>query len=193
MRRGLTLALLAAGLMVGGMGPARAAYGLDQLMGDLAAQKGGRARFVETWHMALLDKPLQSSGQLVYSPPDRLEKRTLRPKPETLILDKDTVSLERDQRKFTLHLSSRPEAEAFVNSIRSTLTGNRKLLERSYQLELSGESQAWVLTLLPTDPAIASLLERIKISGNRGQVRHIEYQQPGGDRSEMSIEPIATP
>ncbi len=172
---------------------AHAAYNIEQLMVELASQKGGKARFVEKRHVALLDKPVQASGEMVYSPPDRLEKRTYLPKPETMVLDKNLLSLERDNRKFTIHLSNRPEAEAFVDSIRSTLSGNRRSLEQSYTLSLQGESQRWVLTLVPTDPAIASLLKRIIFTGSKNQVRHIEYLQADGDRSEISIDPIVHP
>ena len=149
------VALLGLGLSTG----AHAAYSIEQLMTDLASHKGGRARFVEKRHMALLDKPVQASGEMVYSPPDRLEKRTLLPKPETLVLDKDMLSMERDKRKLTINLASRPEALAFVDSIRSTLSGNRKSLEQNYTLNLQGESSQWVLTLVPSEPAIAALLE----------------------------------
>lgn len=186
MMRRFAVVLLGLGLVTG----AQAAYDIGQLMSDLATQKGGRARFVEKRHVALLDKPVQASGEMIYSPPDRLEKRTLLPRPETMVLDKDMLSLERDKRKFTIHLNNRPEAEAFVDSIRSTLSGNRKALEQNYALTLEGESQRWVLTLVPSDPVIAALLRRITVSGSKNQVRHIEYLQADGDRSEISIEPI---
>ena len=186
MMRRIAVALLGLGLWTG----AQAAYDIDQLMSDLATQKGGRARFVEKRHVALLDKPVQASGEMVFSPPDRLEKRTLLPKPETMVLDKDTLSLERDKRKFTIHLSNRPEAQAFVESIRSTLSGNRKALEQDYALKLEGESQRWVLTLLPSDQKIASLVQRITVSGSKNQVRVIEYLQADGDRSVLNIDPV---
>ena len=186
MMRRIAVALLGLGLLTG----AQAAYDIDQLMSDLATQKGGRARFVEKRHLAMLDKPVQASGEMVFMPPDRLEKRTLLPKPETMVLDKDTLSLERDKRKFTIHLNNRPEAQAFVESIRSTLSGNRKVLEQDYALTLEGESQRWVLTLVPRDESILALLKRITVTGSRNQVRHIEYLQADGDRSEISIEPI---
>jgi outer membrane lipoprotein-sorting protein len=189
MMRSLVLALLSLGLCTG----AQASFDLDQLMGDLATHKGGRARFVEKRHLALLDRPVQASGEMVFSPPDRLEKRTLLPKPETLVLDKNTLSVERDKRKFTIHLSSRPEAQAFVESIRSTLSGNRRALEEDYTLKLEGESQRWVLTLLPKDESLLMLLKRVTVSGSNNQVRHIEYLQADGDRSEISIEPIESP
>lgn len=187
--RAVLLALAGLGVMT----VAQAAYNIEQLMTDLASHQGGRARFVEKRHMALLDKPVQASGEMVYSPPDRLEKRTLLPKPETLVLDKDMLSMERDKRKLTINLASRPEALAFVDSIRSTLSGNRRALEQNYTLSLQGESSQWVLTLVPSEPAIAALLQRITVSGGKRQVRHIEYLQVDGDRSEISIDPIETP
>ena len=172
---------------------AHATYGIDQLMSDLAGQKGGKARFVEKRHVAVLDKPVVSSGEMLYTPPHRLEKRTLLPKAETLVLDKDTLTMERDKRKLSINLNSRPEAQAFVDSIRSTLAGNRRSLEQNYTLQLQGESAQWVLTLVPSESAIATLLQRITVSGSRSQVRHIEYLQVDGDRSEISIEPLDTP
>lgn len=180
-------------LSLGLMHTAHAAYDIDQLMSDLANQKGGRAKFVEKRHLAVLDKPVQSSGEMIYILPDRLEKRTLLPKSETLILDKDILVLERDKRKMTINLATRPEALAFVDSVRSTLGGNRKGLEQNYKLSLKGESTKWVLTLLPSEPAIAALLKRIVISGVKSQVNHIEYQQVDGDRSEITIEAIDAP
>ena len=186
MMRRFVLALLGLGWMTSAL----AAYDIDQLMTDLASQKGGRAKFVETRHVALLDKPLQASGEMIYSPPDRLEKRTLLPKPETMVLDKDMLSLERDKRKFTINLANRPEAQAFVESIRSTLAGNRKVLEQDYSLKLDGEAARWVLTLVPSAPSISGLLKRITVSGSKNQVRVIEYLQADGDRSVMLIEPL---
>lgn len=189
-RRGvLGLALL----VVAASAWAQAAFTLDQLMADLAQHRGGRARFVEKRYLSVLDKPVVASGEMTYTPPDRLEKRTLLPKPETLVLDRDNLTMERDKRKLSINLNSRPEAQAFVESIRSTLSGNRASLERSYSLQLKGSSSQWVLTMVPVEPAILLLLQRITVSGSKGQVRTIEYLQPDGDRTELTIEPLDSP
>lgn len=166
------------------------AWDLGDLMQDLAKQKSGRARFSEKKYIALLDKPLTSSGELLYVAPDRLEKRTVQPKPELLLLDRDTLTIERGKQKMTLRLTDYPEALAFVDSIRGTLSGNRAALERSYGLHLAGSPESWKLTLLPSDQRIASLVSRITVSGSRSQVRSIEYLQADGDRSVMAIEPV---
>lgn len=172
---------------------AHAAFDVEQLMAGLAEHKGGRAKFVEKRYLAVLDRPLTATGEMTYTAPDRLEKRTLTPKPETLLLDKDLLSIERDKRKLSINLASRPEALAFVDSIRSTLAGNREALERNYALQLSGSSDNWVLTLSPREQKIAALLQRITISGSKNRIRNIEYLLADGDRSELFIEPLEQP
>lgn len=179
---GLCLATFAAG--------ASAAFDIGQLMAELATHKGGRARFVEKRYLAVLDKPLVATGEMTYSPPDYLEKRTLTPKVETVVLDKDILSLERDKRKLSINLARQPEALAFVDSIRGTLSGNRSALEKNYALHLSGSQDKWVLTLLPSEQKIAALVQRITVSGSRNQVYNIEYLQADGDRSVLAIEPV---
>lgn len=170
--------------------PTLAAFDVGQLMTDLARHKGGKAKFVEKKYISLLDKPVVSTGEMSYSAPDRLEKRTLTPKPETLLLDKEMLSIEREKQKLTINLSNQPEALAFIDSIRGTLTGNRAALEKNYLLHLSGTSDKWVLTLLPSEQKIAALVQRITVSGSKNQIRSIEYLQADGDRSVMSIEPV---
>lgn len=184
--------LFACLLLAGCTLPALAAFDVGQLMDDLARHKGGKARFVEKKYISLLDKPVVSTGEMTYAAPDRLEKRTLTPKPELLLLDKEMLSIERDKQKLTINLSSQPEALAFIDSIRGTLTGNRAALEKNYLLHLAGTADKWVLTLLPSDQKIAALVQRITISGSRSQIRSIEYLQADGDRAVMSIEPIET-
>ncbi|MBP7566774.1 MAG: outer membrane lipoprotein carrier protein LolA [Burkholderiaceae bacterium] len=181
--------LLTGLVLLGFTALAHAALDLDQLMAELARNPGGQAKFVEKRHLALLDKPVIATGEMRYSPPDRLEKRTLTPQVETMVLDKDTLSLERDRRRMTIRLSARPEVAAFVDSIRSTLAGDRAALERNYKLSLTGSLEAWVLVLVPNDERITSLLKRITVKGVRQQVLGIDYLQTDGDRTEMTIEP----
>lgn len=182
--------LLAAAALLALAAPALAAWDLAALMQDLAQHKGGRVRFVEKKYIALLEKPVVSSGEMVYTAPDRLEKRTLQPKPELLLLDRDTLTLERGKQKFVLRLADQPEAQVFVDSIRGTLAGNRALLERSYALHLSGTRERWSLSLLPSDQRIATLVSRITVGGTRNIVDTIEYLQADGDRAVMNITPI---
>ena len=173
--------------------PAYAAFDVAQLMNDLAKHKGGKAKFVEKRTISLLDKPVISTGEMSYIAPDRLEKRTLTPKPELLTLDKDLLSIEREGQKLSINLSNQPEALAFIDSIRGTLTGNRAALEKNYALQLSGHADDWKLVLTPTESKISALLKRINVSGNGRQIRELEYLQADDDRTVMQIKPVPVP
>jgi len=177
---GLVLALAAA--------PALAAWDLQQLMDSLAQNKSGRATFVETKRLAVLSKPIESSGELLYTAPDKLEKRTLKPRPESMVVDGDALTVERGTQKYQLQLQAYPEIGAFIESIRGTLAGDRKALERNYRLALGGSADAWVLELLPLNEKMKAVVQRIRISGTRDQVGSIEISQADGDSSVMVIE-----
>ncbi len=167
--------------------PAWAGWDLAQLMQLLAKNKGGHATFVETKYISILDQPVVSSGELSYAAPAQLEKNTLQPKPERLALDGDTLTVERGKRTYSLKLQDRPEAIAFADSIRGTLSGNQKVLEQTYTLQLQGDRNKWMLQMQPNDPRIASLVSRISVSGSQNRVQTIEYTLKDGDRSVMAI------
>jgi outer membrane lipoprotein-sorting protein len=182
------------GLGLAALSPAAfAAWDMQQLMDSLAQNKSGNATFVEKKYIALLDKPIESSGELLYTAPDGLEKRTLKPKPETMMVNGGDLVIERGRQKHRLQLQAHPELAAFIDSIRGTLAGDRKALERSYRLSLEGSAERWILQLRPLDEKMQAVIQRITIAGMREQVRSIEIIQADGDRSLMNIEPLATP
>ena len=166
-------------------------WDIDQLMRGLAQNRSGRASFVEKKSIAMLDKPVESSGELFYSAPDHLEKRTFKPKPESMTLDAGTLIIERGRQKHHLQLQDYPELAAFIDSIRGTLAGDRKALERNYRLSLDGTVERWTLQLLPTDEKMQAVVKRIRIAGVRDTVRSIEITQADGDSSQMLIEKLA--
>ncbi|MFZ1574192.1 MAG: LolA-related protein [Chromatiaceae bacterium] len=164
-----------------------AQFTIGELMSALANNKHGSASFTEKKHISILDRPVESSGELLFMPPARLEKRTLKPKVETLVLDGDILTVERQRQKHVLQLKDYPEVAAMIESIRATLAGNRKALERVYDLSLEGSSDRWALTLTPLDTRVGSVVARIRMEGTRGEVRMVEILQADGDRSVMSV------
>lgn len=168
-------------------------WDIDQLMRDLAQTRTGHARFVEKKSIAMLDKPVESSGELFYTAPDHLEKRTFRPKAESMTVDAGTLIIERGRQKHRLQLQDYPELAAFIDSIRGTLAGDRQALERNYRLSLEGAAERWTLQLVPTDEKMQAVVKRIRIAGMRDAVRSIEITQADGDSSLMLIEKLAAP
>lgn len=167
-------------------------WDIDRLMQSLASSRSGSASFVEKKSIAMLDKPVESSGELFYTAPDRLEKRTLKPKSESMLLDKDKLIVEQRGKKHTLSLANYPEVAAFIDSIRGTLAGDRKALERSYKLNLDGDEQNWNLSLLPIEDKMKKVVAKINIAGAGNILHSIEIKQADGDRSLMTITPLPT-
>ncbi len=168
-------------------------WDIDQLMHSLAQIRSDHASFVEKKFIAMLDKPLESSGELFYAAPDHFEKRTLKPKAESMTIDADTLIIERIHQKHRLQLQDYPELAAFIDSIRGTLAGNRQALERNYRLSLDGTAEHWILQLLPVDEKMQAVVRRIRIAGMHDAVRSIEITQTDGDSSLMLIEKLASP
>jgi outer membrane lipoprotein-sorting protein len=167
---------------------------LPDLMQLLTQQKTGRASFVEKKYFAILDRPVESSGELAFTAPDRLEKRTLKPKAESLVLEGDKLTVEQaGKRPLTVSLQAHPEIASFVESIRGTLAGDRQALEKYYALELTGSSDKWQLLLTPTQAAMLKVISRVRIGGAQANVKTIDFEQADGDRSEMLISKIGAP
>jgi outer membrane lipoprotein-sorting protein len=166
---------------------------ISQLMDSLAKQPQGAATFTEKKFISILDQPVESSGELLFIAPARLEKRTLKPKPETMVLDGDSLTLERGRRKHVLQLRDYPEVAAMIESIRATLAGDRQALERAYHLALDGSAERWTLVLTPLDPKVGAVIARIRMEGAKDVVRSVEILQADGDSSLMTIEKRATP
>ncbi len=166
-------------------------FDLASLFDRLAHEPPGRTTFHERKFLALLDKPVESSGELVFVPPDRLERRTLKPRPESVVVDRGRVMLERDGMRRSFALRDNPQLAVLVEAIRSTLAGDLGTLTRTYSVALDGTPARWRLVLRPLDTSTAALVERVEIGGSESRVERVEIFQSDGDRSVMSIAPAA--
>lgn len=187
-----TCCLSAAPLATAAATPAPAAAGtaqwtLDRLMSTLAHNKSGRASFTETKYLAIADKPIESTGELAFVAPDHLEKVTVTPKPERLVVDGDKLTVDRNQRKYTVSLAHYPELAAFIESIRATLAGNRYVLEQLYKVSIGGRGDDWTLTLTPLDSRMLKTVQTIKLDGTRDVLRTVVIEQADGDHSVMQL------
>jgi hypothetical protein len=164
-------------------------WDIDHLMASLAAVKSAQAHFVERKYMSVLKEPLEVSGTLIYNAPGHLEKNTVSPQPERLVVDQDQLTFERDggRQKRTLSLQEYPEIWAFVESIRATLAGDAATLNRFYTLDLAGNALRWHLSLVPRDEKMHALVSGVTISGTADQVDTIEIQEADGDHSVMTV------
>jgi hypothetical protein len=166
---------------------------LDQVMGLLAMRQHGRVEFIEQHFLAVLKRPIESSGELRYDAPDRLEKRTLKPRAETLVLTGGVLTVERAHSRRAMDLHAYPQVLPFVESIRATLAGDRGALERVFRLEFAGSVSRWTLTLAPLESKVKQSVSQVRIEGAGDQLLKVEIRQPDGDRSLMTLRASTLP
>jgi outer membrane lipoprotein-sorting protein len=160
---------------------------LDALMKSLAQRREGTVTYAEEDYVAILDRPVKSSGVLVYRAPDHLEKRTLKPKKESLVLDGDQMTVQRGHRTYRVQLSSYPQVGPLVDAVRDTLAGNEEGLQKAFKVELTGTLEDWKLELVPLDEEVARKVKQVEIAGARDVIRSVEILQVDGDRSVMTL------
>jgi outer membrane lipoprotein-sorting protein len=163
-------------------------WNLDRLMSTLGQKKSGRASFVETKYLSIASEPVTSSGELTFTAPDHLEKRTDNPKPEDLVVDGDKLTIARNGHKYTLALTQYPDLSAFIESIRATLSGNRFALEQVYKVAVTGTGDDWTLTLTPLDSRMLKTISTITLTGTRDVLHTVAIQQADGDHSLMRLQ-----
>jgi len=164
-----------------------------RLMGELAQVQTSRARYSEVRRVALLQKPLQLSGTLLYARPGRIEKRQTLPIEEVISVDGDWLSVQRQGKTQRISLQSATLVAALVESLRATLAGDGAELERLYRVKVQGTRQRWTLALAPREVEVAGVVKSIVIAGSGSRIGRLEILEPGGDGSVMTIQEEASP
>jgi hypothetical protein len=200
--RSLSAGLLLCVLLGAGLSAPAAAQGsetaagdgnLDAVMSLLAKRQHGHVQFVEQQFLSMLDHPLESSGEMRYDAPDRLEKHTLEPRPETLVLAGGILTVDRGKSHHVIDLHAYPQAQPFVESVRATLAGDRGALEKIFTVEFNGSLARWTLTLVPRDSKVKRSVAQVRIDGAQDQLLKVEIRQADGDHSLMTLRPAPTP
>lgn len=158
-----------------------------QVMKSLAQRKQGQVTYREKDYYGILDQPVSSSGVLVYRAPDHLEKRTVKPKSESLVLEGDELTVQRGKRTYHMQLSASPQVAPLVDAIRDTLGGNEEALRRVFKVGFTGTLDDWSLRLVPLDRDVARNVERVEIAGTRDAIHSVEIFQVDGDHSVMTL------
>jgi hypothetical protein len=158
-----------------------------ELLKLLAERRHDHVTFTEVQQLAILDQPLHSSGELLYDAPDRLEKRTLEPRREDLVLEHGMLSVERDHHRRSVALRDFPQAVPFVESLRATLAGDRAALARYFTVQFSGTLGRWTLELTPTDATLKRSVQHIVITGETDRIRTVQIRQSDGDTSTLTV------
>lgn len=161
---------------------------LDSLLGQLVRPAPDSTSFVEVRYSSLLDEPIVVSGALEHRTDGALVRRVESPYQEVTELQGENVTVTRagsKPRRFSLDRA--PELRGMLASFGALLTGDRKMLEQYFKVELREYETRWEITLTPRDRKLQRRLSGIVVNGAADRPRCFTMLEPDGDGSVMAL------
>jgi hypothetical protein len=147
-----------------------------------------RADFTEEKHIALLAKPLRSTGQLFFERARGMARVTRSPAPERVTLTATTLHIEKGGKVEEVPLERSKSLRGFAVILPALLRGDRAGLEATFDLELEGSArESWKLSLYPKDAGLCGLLRRVVVSGQGPEVRALQVEETSGDVTDTRL------
>ena len=167
---------------------------MSSLMRQFAASKHTKVEFTERKYVRILDAPVESSGDLTFQAPERLEKRTKLPRAETMLIEGNKVSIERGSFKRSMVLDEFVDMASLVKSLTATFRGDQEGIEKYFAWTLSGPVNKWQLVLRPKSSKLFITLREIRFAGEGSYVHTVETTLTDGDWSLMTLSrPVRSP
>ena len=149
-----------------------------------------QARFVQVQHRALLAKPLESTGTLAFSRPDRILWKVEAPASSVFVIDGTKVGMAYPDLgvREEMDLEGNPDAERLTRGLMVWLAGDLEQVTRDYLVTWSPGPPS-VATLVPRDDTLSALLSKLEltISGEPPRVDRVVMYEPDGDRIEIAL------
>lgn len=152
--------------------------------------------FRETRNSAFIVTDLVTTGSIEYRQPDYIEKNTISPIVEKIVINGDYVSIEKAARhkagegvtqvqKYSIQ--SHPVLATSVASLRAMLGGNLARIRKDFEIELEGSGADWRLNLIPSNPEILKHFDRITLHGRDARIQKVVSVQANGDQSMLDL------
>lgn len=169
----------------------------DALIHRLAKPAPATISFTEVRFSKLLRAPLIVSGDLGYSGPDSLDRRVTSPYREHTSIRGESVKVEREGEKpRSFALKHAPELRGLLSGFSAMLAGDAAALRKTFDVEMTGNDDAWTLKLTPTEPKARRRLDHIEVNGHQSDPRCFTMTTADGASSVLLLgataaEPVA--
>lgn len=142
-----------------------------------------RGEFEQQKQVQGFAKPLVSRGSFLVARERGVLWQTRTPFASTLRLTRDEiVATQNGAVAFRLDASKEPSVRVINGLMFALLNGDLTGLAEHFQIDGASEGGAWQLQLTPRQAALAKLMNRIELSGDR-HVRSIRIDEANGDRT----------
>ena len=139
------------------------------------------ADFRQQQHLAMLSRPLVSTGSLLLIKGHGLQWQMKAPFTSDLKLIDGTLYSNGQA-------DSLPGGDAFSRRLMMVLSGDFSALDNAFEIEASGQPEQWTLTLEPRNATLKKVLHGLSVSGGRTEQFRLNY--PNGDYSVTTLSNI---
>ena len=161
----------------------RDALTLERLMQQMATTPGVRAGFHEVKEIALLDRPLESSGTLYVVPPRRMAHYTTQPLRSSFVVDGSRLSFRDETGGESVDLSANPIARTVVENFVVLFNGDLEALRARYDVSFEAQGPRWKMDLVPRDSRVRGVVSRVALEGADAALEKMVVFEAGGDRT----------
>lgn len=140
------------------------------------------ATFAEEKTIALLAKPLTSTGTIYFDRDKGIAKLTLTPRKQAAVLTATSLKIRKGKRTEDIPLAKSKDLKALVLVFPTLLRGEREQLEGAFTIGMYGSEDAWwALELAPKSASLRKLVRKVVVFGNKSAVVALEITEASGD------------
>ena len=150
-----------------------------EVLDGIARGAEREVQFQEVRTTRLLKTPTRSRGVLRFIQPDRLERETLQPVHETVVIEGEEITIDRAGAQTSVYLSSGSPPAMMVQTLRAALSGDWRKLESIHRVEATGSVSEWMLRLEPLTNS--ATIREIRLSGRNDTLDEIAVIERNGD------------
>lgn len=170
--------------------PARGAS-LDAVIARVAFDRL-MCKFSEDKRVALLARPLKSTGMIYFDRAKGVVRQASTPKAGEVVVTKDAVRIRDGRRVETIPLAKSRELRAFATVFPTVLRGDRAELESSFEIGLFGSERGWwALAFTPRSEALRAMITRVLVFGHGTDIVSLQVSEASGDRTDTRLFDVA--
>lgn len=160
---------------------------VSQVAAQLAKANGVRAQFVQTQSLQAMQRPLVSSGTLLFLRDQGAIWRIEQPHRMTYVMkDAGVTTLDADDKPMARGARHAAGVAHVSRMMRAMLAGDLSALYSQFDVKAQGSVNRWHLRLIPTQPQLAQALRGLELAGDT-YVRSIRVQSANGDETRIEF------
>lgn len=140
--------------------------------------------FSDEKRVALLARPLKSSGTIVFDAGKGVARTTHKPKFQQVVVTTTTIKIRTDKKTEEIPLGKSKDLKAFALIVPTLLRGDRAELERSFEIGLYGSDKDWwALAFTPKTDSLRKLVKTVIVFGRKTELVSLQVAEANGDSS----------